>query len=176
MRCSHFGPRSNDTGGTHCRGAASEIGRTGRRCGGYRYAGYPHLASYTPGQSTASSLVPEVGAECVSSARSDLCGGRPNPKGEGCPYRDRSSDHVADHQHMRWPRSHARLVVLPRLRARSRCVAMLPSRYDRRWGDDTRERRVAAASGRARRAPNHPLPSVSSSSAGPLRRSPAVTA
>jgi len=88
MRCSHFGPRSNDTGGTHCRGAASEIGQTAQRCGGYRYVGYPNLASFTPGRSTASTPIPEVGAECVSSARSDLCGGRPDSKGEGCPYRD----------------------------------------------------------------------------------------
>ncbi len=29
-----------------------------------------------------------MGAECGSSARSDLCGGRPEPKGEGRPYRD----------------------------------------------------------------------------------------
>jgi hypothetical protein len=30
----------------------------------------------------------ETRAECVSSARSDPCGGRPEPKGKGRPYRD----------------------------------------------------------------------------------------
>jgi hypothetical protein len=37
-------------------------------------------------------LVPEAGAECVSSARSDLCGGRPESTimaTKGRPYRDR---------------------------------------------------------------------------------------
>src|SRR5580658_2956488 len=34
---------------------------------------------------------PEAGAECGSAARSDLCGGRPKPRGEGRPYRDRRS-------------------------------------------------------------------------------------
>ena len=31
-----------------------------------------------------------AGVECVSSARLDLCGGRPKPKGEGRRYRDHS--------------------------------------------------------------------------------------
>jgi hypothetical protein len=36
-------------------------------------------------QSIASTIEPEVGAECGNSARSDLCGGRP---AKGRPYRD----------------------------------------------------------------------------------------
>jgi hypothetical protein len=36
-------------------------------------------------------FVPEAGAECVSSARSDLCGGRPKSEDEGRPYRDLST-------------------------------------------------------------------------------------
>lgn len=36
----------------------------------------------------ASASIPEAGAQCGSSARWDLCGGRPEPKGEGRPYRD----------------------------------------------------------------------------------------
>ena len=33
-------------------------------------------------------IEPVAGAECGSPACSDLCGGRPEPKGEGRPYRD----------------------------------------------------------------------------------------
>ena len=43
-----------------------------------------------PGRRCASTFVPEAGAQCVSSARWDLGGGRPEPfKGKGRPYRDR---------------------------------------------------------------------------------------
>src|SRR5688572_4847644 len=56
-----------------------------RRFGGYRYAGYQNLAFYTLGQSTVSTLVPEVEAEWVSSACSDLCGGGPTRKGRAVP-------------------------------------------------------------------------------------------
>src|SRR5688572_30092323 len=38
---------------------------------------------------------PEAGAECGSSARSDLCGGRPKSRGEGRPFYEDSQDLVS---------------------------------------------------------------------------------
>ena len=52
--------------------------------------GYLPPASCTPGPTPASTPSPKAGAQCVSSARWDLCGGRPEPaRAKGRPYRDR---------------------------------------------------------------------------------------
>ena len=41
--------------------------------------GYQHRRSSIPGPTPASTLVPKGGAQCASSARWDLCGGRVEP-------------------------------------------------------------------------------------------------
>ena len=54
-------------------------GRIGHECTGSTNAGSRSLVSCTPGLGSASTSEPKAGAECGSSARSDLCGGRPDP-------------------------------------------------------------------------------------------------
>jgi hypothetical protein len=50
--------------------------RTGRGCDSSLGAGYPNPRSSIPGLPYASAFEPKAGAQCVSSARWDLCGGR----------------------------------------------------------------------------------------------------
>ena len=53
-------------------------------------AGSRRRVSSIPGPTSASTSQPEAGAQCVSTARWDLCGGRPEPlRVKGRPYRDR---------------------------------------------------------------------------------------
>ncbi len=123
--------RWSDTGGMRFGAAASVAGLPGSGCIGSPDAGSRERVFSIPGRRCASTFLPEAGAQCVSSARWDLSGGRPEPlKGKGCPYRD--------HQlitHHRPPRT-ARTERLPRRRVRA-CAGVAP--------DSPRARALAGA-------------------------------
>jgi len=91
-RCCPSEPRSSDSGSGRCGAAASETGRTGRRWAGSFDGGYRPPASGIPGSRSDLTSGPEARAQCGSSARWELCGGRPD---KGRPYRDRSGGAAA---------------------------------------------------------------------------------
>jgi hypothetical protein len=61
------------------RDAASAVGSPGRECAGCRRGGSRLPASCTRGRVSDLTSGPKAGAECVRRARSDRCGGRPEP-------------------------------------------------------------------------------------------------
>jgi hypothetical protein len=76
-------------------GAARRQGCRGHAWRGTAPGGSLRLESSIPGQSSVSTFGPEAGAQCVSSARWDLCGGRPETslvewphQVKGRPYRE----------------------------------------------------------------------------------------
>ena len=80
------------------RGAARRQGCRGHAWRGTAPGGSLRLESSIPGQSSALTFEPEAGAQCVSSARWDLCGGRPEAslaerphQVKGRPYRERAN-------------------------------------------------------------------------------------
>jgi hypothetical protein len=60
--------------------------------------GSPAPAFSIPGLSSAFASEPKARAQCGSSARWDPCGGRPEPRGKGRPYRDQLID-VSQHKY-----------------------------------------------------------------------------
>src|SRR5262249_41796735 len=77
-----FAPRSLVTGIARFCGAANGGGLRGRGCDGWTRAGSRELLSHILGLSSVLMLEPEVRAQCGSTARWDLCGGRLEPTGE----------------------------------------------------------------------------------------------
>ena len=95
LRHSPTGQSATGTGRS-CAEARGQ-GCRGRAWRGTALAGSPLLASDILGLSSVSTSGPKAGAQCVSSARWDLCGGRPEPHwrisltGEG-PFLPRTVD------------------------------------------------------------------------------------
>ena len=67
----------------HYAAGVNGTGQPGRICDGSPSNGSPNQGFCIPGLTSASTSGPEAGAQCVRSARWDLCGGWDEPQGEG---------------------------------------------------------------------------------------------
>ena len=84
--------RLSNTGTVRFGDVVSVAESRGNERNAWRNGGSHQPISSIPGHTSVSTSESKAGAECGNAARSDLCGGRPKPRGEGRPYRDRPND------------------------------------------------------------------------------------